>query len=385
MYLVRTEEIRAGMRLGKTIATPTGKALLTAGTALKESYIQPLLNQGVWSVYVINELAPDVNPEDVVSETTRRAVAKELGAVLDQVATVFQEASRKRVLQFTVGIDGERLKEAVGKVVDDILNNPGVVYNLKDIRSADEYTLGHCVNVCLLSTLLGTVMGYNTTELKDLAIGALLHDIGKVATPPEILNKPGPLTTEEFEIMSQHTTIGWMMLKDQRTIRYTSAIVALQHHERWAGGGYPKGLREEQIYRHSRICAIADCFDAMTSDRVYRKGMSPAKALQTILNGMNGYFQPGLAWSFCQCIAPYPVGSMVELSDGSQAVVVNVQRGKTFQPRIRVLMDRGGRELAGQFELETEEHPEIQIVRMLREESPEFSPGLVEQMDPVAE
>jgi putative nucleotidyltransferase with HDIG domain len=368
------------MRLGKTLASASGKVLLTAGTALKESYIEPLLAQGVASVYIINELAPDVEPPDVVTQEARNALTTEINTVLNQVNQVFQDASRKRLSQFSVGLDGERLKVAVGRVVDDILTNPGVVYNLQDIRSADEYTLGHSVNVCILSTLLGTVMGYNPTELKDLATGALLHDIGKVATPPEILNKAGQLTAEEFQIMSQHTTIGWMMLKDQRQVRYTAAIIALQHHERWMGGGYPRGLKEEQIYRHSRICSVADCFDAMTSDRVYRKGMSPAKALETMLNGMPGFFQPGLAWSFCQCVAPYPVGSMVELNDGRHAVVVAVTRGKTFAPRIRVLKDIDGNDLAGQFEMEMEEHPELKIARMVAEDSPEFAPAVVDQM-----
>lgn len=380
MQLVRTSAIQAGMRLGKTISGANGKVLLTAGTALKESYIEPLLKQGIASVYVVNELAPDVEPPDVLSSESRAALTNEMHAVLTRVSQAFQEATKKRLLQFSVGLDGERLKAAVGKVVDDILGNPDVVYNLHDIRSADEYTLGHSVSVCVLSTLLGTVMGYNPTELRDLATGALLHDIGKVATPPEILNKPGQLTPEEFQIMSQHTTIGWMMLKDQRQVRYTAAIIALQHHERWLGGGYPRGLKEEQIYRHSRICSVADCFDAMTSDRVYRKGMSPAKALETMMNGMPGFFQPGLAWSFCQCVAPYPVGSMVELSDRRQAVVVSVTRGKTFTPRVRVLKDEDGKEIPGQFEMELQEHPEVKIARVLAEDSPEFSPDVVDQL-----
>lgn len=373
MFLVRTELIRAGMRSANTVSSLDGRVLLTAGTLLRESYIEPLLKQGVAAIYIVNELAPDVVPADVVAPESRRSLKVELQAVLAQVAPVFSGAMKKEVSRFNFGLDTERLTKAVGRVVDDILRNPRVVFNLQDIRMSDEYTLSHSVNVCILATLLGTVMKYTETELKDLAVGAVLHDVGKVATPPEILNKPAALTPEEFAIMKQHTTMGWQILSEQRNVRPVSAIMALQHHERWSGEGYPSGLSGEKIYKHSRICAVADCFDAMTADRVYRPGMASGQALEMIAEGMNGFFQPGLGWSFAQCIAPYPVGSLVQITGGRQAVVVAVDRGKTYRPRIRVVLDKDGRPVPGDAEINLDENPDIRIVRLVREQAHEFS------------
>jgi len=373
VFLVRSESIRAGMRSANTISTLDGRVLLTAGTVLRESYIEPLLKQGVAAIYVVNELAPDVVPTDVVAPESRRSLNAELRAVLAQVAPVFSGAVKKEISRFKIGLDTERLTKAVGRVVDDLLRNPQVVFSLQDIRTSDEYTLGHSVNVCILATLLGTVMQYTETELKDLAVGAVLHDVGKVATPPEILNKPAALTPEEFAIMKQHTTMGWQILSDQNSVRPVAAIVALQHHERWSGEGYPRGLGGEQIYKHSRICAVADCYDAMISDRVYRPGMAPGQALEIIAEGMGGFFQPGLGWSFAQCVAPYPVGSLVQITGGRQAVVVAVNRGQTYRPRIRVVLDKDGRPVPGDTEIKLDENPDIRIIRMVREQAPEFS------------
>lgn len=327
----------------------------------------PLMRNGIAAVYVIDELAPDVEPADVVASKTRQQLAQELNQVLTEVAPVFSEATRKGLSKFNVGLNLERLEKAVDRVVDSILNNAKVVYNLQDIRTADDYTLGHSVNVCILSVLMGTVMGYRSHDLKDLAMGAVLHDIGKVAIPPEIINNPGQLTPQEFQVMKAHTTYGWQILRSQQ-VKPTAAIMALQHHERWTGGGYPRNLRGDEIYRHSRICAMVDVFDAMTGDRVYRKGFSPAKALEVMATEMKGFFEPGLLISFMQCVAPYPVGSLVEVSGGRQGVVLEVPHGKTYQPRVRILLEPDGTRLAEPYELDLTERVELRINRLVRED-----------------
>jgi putative nucleotidyltransferase with HDIG domain len=378
MLRVPVTEIRSGMRLARSVELPGGRLFLSAGEILRESYIEPLLRHGIVAVYVVNELAPDVMPPEVISEETRRQVTQELRQIHDDMRRAFAAASSKGLSRFQVGLNTERLKQVVGRVVDELLAQPRVVFNLQDIRTADEYTLGHSVSVCILSTLLGTVMGYTREELRNLALGALLHDIGKIMTPPEILNKPGKLTPEEIVIMNRHTVDGWEILKDQREMPVTAAIVALQHHERWLGGGYPEGLKGKQIYKFARVCAVADCFDAMTADRVYRPGMAPARALEILTREMKGFFQPELLWSFSQCVAPYPVGSLVTITGGQKAVVVAVTRGQTYKPRIRIVADAEGRPLAEPKELELAEHPEVRIVSLVREGPPELELSEVE-------
>lgn len=377
MQWVPVREIRSGMRLAKSILLSDGRLFLVRGSELRESYIAPLTEQGVLAVYVVNELAPDVVPEEVVSDGARRTLTEELRSVVRQLQPTLSESARRGLAKFSGSLDTDRLRPALGNVVDEVIANRQVVFNLKDLRNADDYTLGHSVNVCILSTLLGTVMGFAPGELRDMALGALMHDIGKTLTPAEILTKAGPLTPEEMTVMQQHTVDGWRILKEQRGIPYTSAIIALQHHERWEGGGYPEGLKGEQIYRYARVCTVADCFDAMTADRVYRPGMSSARALDLMQGDMAHFFEPDLVWNFTQCVAPYPVGSMVMVSGGLQGVVVGVRRGKTYRPRIRLVLDSDGHPLGQPKEIELEEHPHVQITGIIKEGSIELAPEVL--------
>jgi putative nucleotidyltransferase with HDIG domain len=379
MYLVPVRQISAGMRLARSILLPDGRVFLHKGALLRETYVAPLLEQGIISVYVINELAPDIVLSDVVSDAARQGLTDELRGVLRQIGPAISEASRRSSNRFAAGLALDRLKGAVDKILDELLLNRHVVVNLKDLRSADDYTLGHSVNVCVLSTMLGTLVGLTPAELKDLSMGALLHDIGKTLTPTAILGKPGPLTSDETVVMNRHTTDGWNILKEQRDITYRAAIVALQHHERWGGGGYPDGLKGEQIFRNSRICAVADCYDAMTSDRIYRPGMSPVRALELMTGPMAHFFEPELVYHFTQSVAPYPVGSLIRITDGLQAVVVEVAKGKTYRPKIRPVLDADGRALPGDKEIDLANAPHIEILGLLREGPCDFDPELLWQ------
>jgi HD-GYP domain-containing protein (c-di-GMP phosphodiesterase class II) len=376
---VPVRQITAGMRLAKSIVLSDGRLWLIKGSELRESYINPMLEQGIMSVYVVNELAPDVVAHDVVHEESRKQLTDELRQVLRNVRPTVAESAHRGINRLGNGLNLDRLKVAVDRVVDDLLGNRTVVYNLKDLRAADDYTLGHSVNVCILSTLLGTLLDYNHGEMKDLAVGALLHDIGKTLTPPAILGKPGKLTPEETAVMNRHTTDGWNILKEQQAIPFSAAIVALQHHERWAGGGYPKGISGNDIFKYSRICALADCFDAMTADRPYRSGMSAARTLHLMQGEMAGFFEPVLLKRFGDCVAPYPVGSLVELTGGRKAVVVEVQRGQTYRPRVRMLVESDGSKIADPIEVDLIDHPRLQITEVLREGAP-FLPDELESV-----
>lgn len=358
------------MRLGRTISV-TGQVLLNAGVELRPSYIAPLLRHGISAVYVIDELAPDVVPQDVIQTETREAAKRDLMATTKDLGPLFADAARRGLQRLSVQLDLERLAKTVDKMVQEIQRNPEAVVSLQEIRTADEYTLSHSINTCVLSVLLGHIMDYTESQLRDLAIGAVLHDIGKVTTPPEILKKPDRLTPEELVIMQAHTTMGWNLLFEQRGISPTSAAMARQHHERWGGGGYPDGLKGDKIHRYARICTVADCFDAMTADRVYRPGMTAAQALELMQGEMAGYFQPDLLFSFLQCIAPYPVGALIEITEGYQAVVVEVRRGRNFRPKIRLVRRPDGTPLADQQEIDLHTQPSIKILRTVEHDDRE--------------
>lgn len=368
MYRVPTHKIRTGMQLAQTITLDHNREYLVAGAILRESYITLLLKHGITSVYVVNECAPDAVPKDVVKPETRAELTDELRQVMKQIEVSFQQAANGSLRRVYFDIDLSGIKRSLDKVVAELTAQPTVVHNLSDIRRADEDTLGHSVNVSILSTLLGTEAGYTQTELRDLALGALLHDIGKVTTPASILKKPARLTREEFEIMTCHTVEGWEILRRQREVSPRSSIVALQHHERWSGGGYPYSLVGEEIYRFARVCAIADCFDAMTSDRVYRPGLSSASALKALTSSMRSQFEPALLWSFTQCVAPYPVGTLVELTGGLHAVVVQTLRRQAYRPKVRLVRLGSGQPAPDPVELDLSEHLELEISRVITEQ-----------------
>lgn len=352
--------------------TADGRILLQAGTLLRESFVNPLMAHGVASVYIVNELAPDVEPVDVVRDETRQQLSLELKRAMDEIDRTVTDATKAGLRHFQVTVQTERLRSTVEQVIGELMANPRATVNLQDIRTADDYTLGHSVNVCILATMLGVELGYTPVELRDLALGTLLHDIGKIAIPSEILNKPGKLTPEETMVMNQHTTLGWLMLKDQQEIPYTSAIVALQHHERWAGGGYPRNISGNQIYRFARVCSVVDCYDAMTADRVYRKGLSPVTALETLSGPMHGFFEPRILLAFLHCIAPWPIGSMVEITGGYRAVVVAAERGRADRPRVRVVLNPDGHPVAEPYEIDLAKERTLDVVRELHEDAESF-------------
>lgn len=374
MFQVATAALRPGMRLGKNIMAVDGRVLLQAGTELRETYITILKRIGVSAVYVTNELAPDIEPMDVVSDRSRQVLTTGMREVMTEIGRTVGTSLKQGVRRFGGGFDTSKVKAGVDLIVTDLLSNPRALVNLQDIRTADAYTLGHSVNVCVLAVLMGLSLEYNEKQLNELGMGALMHDIGKMAVPNEILNKPGTLTPEEYDVMKQHTTAGWEVLSRQPEISYVSAAVALQHHERWSGNGYPRQLKEKEIHTYSRIAAVVDVFDAMTADREYRKGHHPVRALKHMTELTADFFDPELLKLFAECVAIFPVGSLVEISGGYEAVVVGVERGKNTRPRLRIVRDPSGAVLPRPVEMDLSAHPEIQIVRTIAEEAPEFIP-----------
>ncbi|MGW8247461.1 MAG: HD-GYP domain-containing protein [Acidiferrobacterales bacterium] len=230
------------------------------------------------------------------------------------------------------------VREAVTEMAESIIRNPDAMVVLSQLKEADEYTALHSLRVCILALTFGRHLDFNREELNMLGIGALLHDVGKMRVPSDVLNKPGRLTDEEFELMKSHVPEGVKILAKADGIPEASIQVAAQHHERYAGGGYANGVAGDKIGAFGLISGIVDCYDAITSDRVYHSGMSPYEALTSMYSWRNTDFHPGLIEQFIQCMGIYPVGSLVELSDGSIGVVINVNRRRRLRPRVALVL-----------------------------------------------
>lgn len=311
-------------RLGKTIYTVEGKPLLVAGTLLTQRYIRALKRKGYDSVYVWNELAPDVQVDDAVNEITRiRATS--------MIAQTFKEVSESRPVDF------QKVSDVVNEIIDDLNSNSDTLFSLSTIRCVDDYTFVHCVNVCILSLLIGSATITMKRDLKKLGVGAILHDLGKVKLKPEILRKPGKLSQEEFAEVQLHTVYGYEILREFPECSILSAHVAYQHHERMDGSGYPRGLKGFDIHKFARITAIADVYDAMASKRVYRDATSAQMAMQYLMEEGKGLFEESLVRRLAERIAIYPSGSIVRLDTGYIGVVVRQNSSDPRRPVVRIL------------------------------------------------
>ncbi len=298
----------------------------------------------------------------LVSPETRHDLVGEMRRAMDELSVSYAESGHGIQLP-RLPLKTAGMKRAVDRVVSEVLANPKAVVTLHELRQADEYTMLHSIEVCILTTLLGSVVGMGRSELAGLSLAALLHDIGKMAIPRAILNKPGRHDQEETAVMQRHTSLGWTILRSQAGLSEELALVALQHHERFGGGGYPLGLCGERIHQYARLCTVTDVYDAMTADRVYRKGFPPAEALATMTGSMKEAFDPQLLSCFVECVAPYPTGTPVELTDGRRGIVSGIDQARLDRPRVRVLQDRWGRPLDPPYELDLAEEPCLGVVR----------------------
>lgn len=230
------------------------------------------------------------------------------------------------------------VREAVTEMAESVIRNPDAMVVLSQLKDADEYTALHSLRVCILALTFGRHLDFSREELNLLGIGALLHDVGKMRVPSEVLNKPGRLSDREFDLMKSHVPEGVRILSKAQGISEASIQVAAQHHERYAGGGYANGVAGDMIGTFGLVSGIVDCYDAITSDRVYHTGMSPYEALTKMYSWRNTDFHPGLIEQFIQCMGIYPVGSLVELSDGTVGVVINVNRRRRLLPRVALVL-----------------------------------------------
>lgn len=268
-------------------------------------------------------------------------------ATLEQEMPRAREVEREtRTLIYTI-MDDVRLgrtfdtagaRRVVGNMVESILSNPDALACLTQLKNKDEYTALHSLRVSILALAFGRHLELAPEELHVLGLGALLHDIGKMKVPAEILNKPGRLTDREFEIMKSHVPHGVEILEATHGIPSAAIDVARYHHERFDGSGYSFGVRGEGVGLFGAIGAIVDCYDAITSDRAYHQGMSAYEALSKMYEWRHRDFHPQLVEQFIQCLGIFPIGSVVELNTGSIGVVVSVNRLRRLKPRVALVL-----------------------------------------------
>lgn len=356
MRAIHTNLLQPGMKVGRDVFLSKGEALLKAGVSLTPGYIKKLASLGIPFIYVDDGLLTDVVVEDVIAQETRVAAVRQVKNILVET----KDSGR-------LVIEPKSIYSTVSQFTGELLASQSLMLNLVDLRSQDDYTFAHSVNVCILAMMTGISLGYTKDQLATLGVGALLHDLGKLKIPDSILNKPGKLTPEEYSIMKEHPKYSCEMIRARRGLEESHAQIALQHHENYDGSGYPQGITGKAFQEYAQITAIADRFDALTADRIYRKAFPPHEAYE-MFAGSGGYlFDERVVRAFLRNIAAYPSGTLVELNTGEIAVVVDTPKGYSLFPRVRVLFDQELHPLEAPREMTLAGQKEVLVLRVLPE------------------
>jgi len=285
--------------------------------------------------------------EQSLSSQRRPPRYRDLSTLEDEIIPARDLESSTRELIYTIvddvrlghSLDSARAKQVVSGMAESVVRNPDALVWLTQLKDKDQYTALHSLRVCILALTFGRHLDLSQDDLNVLGIGALLHDIGKLKVPNDILNKPERLTDKEYELMKSHVPHGVVILENTKGIPAAAIEVARCHHERYSGAGYVNGITGDQIGLFGLIGAIVDCYDAITSDRVYHSGISAYDALRILYDARGQDFHSGLVEQFIQCMGIYPIGSIVEMSTGSVGVVITVNRERRLRPKVALVLD----------------------------------------------
>lgn len=340
-YYVRTRQLQEGMRIDQAIKDRMDRTLIAKYTILDEYMIESLKKLGVPGIYVSE------GEEDEVIETDYEKLPAIVKSNLskyrepDPAKVQLTDTVKKRVssaMQYLYNnTDSEIFMDTTHTITGELLkaidNNSALAVDISVLKTSDEYTFKHSVDVATVSMIIAKKQGLSKDDIHNIGIAGLLHDIGKSKIPLEILNKPGKLNDDEFAVMKRHPEFGYEILKNKEGISTAISLAVLQHHEKMNGRGYPFGYATDKIIPYAKILSVADVYDALVTERPYKKPFTQRNAIELIMS-MTDELDLDAMHSFLDSVILYPVDSTVQLSNGEKAKVVKNNTDSVLRPTV---------------------------------------------------
>ncbi|MHB8065171.1 MAG: HD-GYP domain-containing protein [Ruminiclostridium sp.] len=351
-FKVNINDLKTGMILGEDVLCD-GNLLLSKGMVVKSNYITKLMSRGVSKLTV---LADKRYYDDIFLNPVEKFYAQ----AYEDIAIIIKKLKEEDELSISLVIP------IVEKILEAVFLNPGSILSLTGFRGQGDYNYAHSLDVCIYSLITAKVINLSFEDAVILGMGALLHDIGKVRITDDILLKQDRLSTGEYEQVKKHSEYGYDILRRYPQINYKIMQIVLQHHERCDGSGYPKQLKGKEINMLSKIVAIADIYDALTSDRVYNKKILPHEAAEYLLCISNTLIDSQITKVFINNIAIYPKGCQVLLNTNEVAIVLDSNSKMPLRPLLKIITDRDRNPLIMPYEFDLQKNSRVLITRIFR-------------------
>ncbi|MDN5299960.1 MAG: hypothetical protein PWP51_2513 [Clostridiales bacterium] len=331
MRLKSIERIAVGEVLGKSVYDDKCQLLLARNVALTQNYIDRLKQASIQCVYIEDEISEGIEPENVVSQELK------LKSV-NVIQNVFKQATGKK----SVGFDAmqvDQIKDIIDEMMEIVFSHRDTLYVMAELMGTDMYTYNHSAEVAVLSMLVAKSLGLNHQFIQKIGVGAMLHDIGKMKIPNEVLNKITPLSDEEMKLVKEHARFGYDILKESVSISPISRQIILLHHEKLDGNGYPMRLTADEIPVHVRIVTMCDIFNALVSNRAYREKLNVDEALEILRAEAIYQLDREIYYHLLKVVNIYPPGTIVELSNGMIGIVIKENREAQTRPLVQLIVN----------------------------------------------
>lgn len=370
MKKISVGELKPGMVYDKPIYVDRNNMLILANSPIKDTDIKKLISWGITEVETAGVMVKKIEMNSVSSPPNETPVEKVIEKTTEKVTASNSESEKKivsdyndllkkrkilievhnyarsavedvyKAIQNNSSFVTHELEEAVHTMVKLLKENSNVFLFLYGLDEGKNYTLTHAVNVTFYSLIIGIALKYSPLKLNDLGLGTLLIDAGMMKLPAYIIHKSSDLTEQEFNQIKTHPLLGYKAVKELGKTKENSALISLQHHEQFDGKGYPRGLRGNDIDEYARIAAIADSYEAQISNRSYRKKVYFYHAMRNLLSSGVNKFDPVILRIFLSRMSVYPIGSIVELNDGTIGIIIGSVPEKPLRPIIKLIFDK---------------------------------------------